>query len=141
MTTTVARRGYPIPDDERDRLRSLADFGIVGAPPLPDLPSVVELAAYICGVPNAVVNIITADKQHQIAAYGFEGGVCDREDSMCAISIVQPTTVVLPDARLDPRFADNPFVTGEIDNVRFYASSQLRDREGRVLGTLCVFDQ
>jgi hypothetical protein len=77
MTSTTTRP-YPIPADEQERLRSLADYGIIGAPPLPDLPSVVELAAYICGVPNAVVNIISATSQHQLAAHGFEPGVCDR---------------------------------------------------------------
>jgi signal transduction histidine kinase len=139
--TRTETRAFPVPADERGRLRSLAEYGVVGSPPLPDLPSVVELAAYVCGVPNAVVNIISATHQHQIAAYGFEPGVCDREDSMCAISIVEPATVVVPDATLDPRFARNPFVTGEIDDVRFYASAHLRDRDGHVLGTLCVFDQ
>ncbi len=140
MTSTTTR-AFPVPADEQDRLRSLADYGVIGVPPLPDLPSVVELAAYICGVPNAVVNIISATHQHQIAAYGFDAGVCDREDSMCAISIVEPETVVVRDATLDARFARNPFVTGEIDDVRFYASAHLRDRDGHVLGSLCVFDQ
>ena len=105
---------YPVPADEVERLRSLEDF-----------------AAYICGVPNAVVNIISADQQHQIAAVGFQPGVCAREDSMCAISIVQRDQVVVPDARLDTRFADNPFVTGIIDDVRFYASTgRCRRRPG-----------
>ncbi|WP_238010263.1 GAF domain-containing sensor histidine kinase [Dactylosporangium sp. AC04546] len=140
MTSTTQQRTYPVPADEQERLRSLATYGIVGGPPLPDLPAVVELAAYICGVPNAVVNIISASRQHQMAAYGFDAGVCDREDSMCAIAMVEPETVVVGDATLDPRFAHNPFVTGEIDHVRFYASSQLRDKHGHTLGTLCVFD-
>ncbi|MDG6102059.1 GAF domain-containing protein [Dactylosporangium aurantiacum] len=140
MTSTTTR-AYPVPTDEQERLRSLADYGVIGAPPLPDLPSVVELAAYVCGVPNAVVNLISATQQHQLAAYGFEAGVCDRGDSMCAVSIVEAETVVVRDATLDPRFARNPFVTGEIDDVRFYASAHLRDRDGHVLGTLCVFDQ
>ncbi|WP_432830327.1 GAF domain-containing sensor histidine kinase [Dactylosporangium sp. CA-092794] len=133
-------RSFPLPGDERERLRSLASYGIVAGPPLPDLPSVVQLAAYICGVPNAVVNIISAHHQHQMAAFGFNPDVCAREDSMCAISMVQPGTVVVRDASVDPRFADNPFVTGELDRVRFYAAAQLRDRDGHVLGTLCVFD-
>ena len=37
-----------------------------------------------------------------------------------------------PDARLDPRFADNPFVTGVIGDVRFYAAHQLVTPEGVV---------
>ncbi|WP_433610056.1 sensor histidine kinase [Dactylosporangium sp. CA-139114] len=136
----IEPKSFPIPDDEQERLRSLAGYGIVGGPPLPDLPSVVELAAYVCGVPNAVVNIISATQQIQMAAFGFEANTCSREDSMCAISMVEPETVVVRDATQDPRFAGNPFVTGEIDDVRFYASAQLRDRDGHVLGTLCVFD-
>ncbi|GAA2579367.1 hypothetical protein GCM10010399_06400 [Dactylosporangium fulvum] len=141
MTTSTRDRAFPVPADEQERLRSLAEYGIVGAPELPDLPSVVALAAYVCGVPNAVVNIIGATQQHQLGAYGFEGGACAREDSMCAISMVEPEMVVVRDATLDPRFEQNPFVTGEINHVRFYASAQLRDRDGHVLGALCVFDQ
>ena len=141
IMTSTTTRAYPVPADEPERLRSLAGYDVIDAPPLPDLPSVVELAAYVCGVPNAVVNIIPATQQHQLAAYGFEAGVCDRADSMCAISMVEPETVVVPDATLDARFAHNPFVTGEIDDVRFYASAHLRDRDGHVLGSLCVFDQ
>ncbi|WP_433079881.1 sensor histidine kinase [Dactylosporangium sp. CA-052675] len=136
----IKPKAFPVPDDEPERLKSLAGYGIVGGPPLPDLPSVVELAAYVCGVPNAVVNIISASQQIQMAAFGFEASACSREDSMCAISMVEPETVVVRDATQDPRFADSPFVTGEIDDVRFYASAQLRDRDGHVLGTLCVFD-
>jgi GAF domain-containing protein len=117
----IKPRTFPVPADEQERLKALAGYGIVGAPPLPDLPSVVELAAYVCGVPTAAVNIISASQQLQMAAYGFEASVCAREDSMCAISIVEPETVVVRDATQDPRFADSPYVTGEIDNIRFYA--------------------
>ena len=62
----------PKPPDDEARVAAVLDYRVVGAPPLPDLPSIVELAAFLLGVPNAVVNIITADEQHQIAAYGFE---------------------------------------------------------------------
>jgi signal transduction histidine kinase len=132
---------FPVPDDEAARLESLARYGIVGAPPPPDLPSVVELAAYLCDVPNAVVNIISEHQQVQIATVGFEPGVCARGDSMCATTIVEPVPVHVTDARLDPRFADNPHVTGILDDIRFYAGSQLKAPDGHVLGTLCVFDR
>ena len=46
----------------------------------------------------------------------------------------------LPDAQLDARFADNPYVVGE-PNVRFYAGLPLATEEGLVVGTLCVFDR
>src|SRR5689334_799534 len=57
------QRPYPIPADEAERLRSLDDFGVLGAPALPDLPAVVELAAYICGVP--VLRRVPSDRQRR----------------------------------------------------------------------------
>ncbi|MEO5318652.1 GAF domain-containing sensor histidine kinase [Arthrobacter sp. CC3] len=99
----------------------------------------VDLAAKLCGVPFSVVNIITPEQQLQLAAAGLEPGLCAREDSMCAKVFQQGHTTVVPDASDDPRFADNPFVTGEIANVRFYASSPLRTSSGFALGSLCVF--
>ena len=46
---------------------------------------------------------------------------------------------MVPDARLDDRFADNPTVTGA-PGIRFYAGIPLRDQDGRGLGTLFVID-
>jgi signal transduction histidine kinase len=87
-----------------------------------------------------VVNLIDEHFQHQIAAVGLAPAVCAREDSMCAVTVVSPEPVVVEDAQEDPRFAANPFVTGQIARIRFYAASQLRAPSGVVLGTLCVFD-
>lgn len=99
----------------------------------------VDLAAKLCGVPYSVVNIVTPEHQVQLAAAGLEPGLCAREDSMCAKVFQQGQTTVVPDASADPRFAANPFVTGEIASVRFYASSPLQTSSGFVLGSLCVF--
>lgn len=45
----------------------------------------------------------------------------------------------MPDARSDPRFSDNPQVTGP-PHIRFYAGAQLRASTGIDVGTLCVID-
>lgn len=122
------------------RRDAIAEYRLIGEPPEPDLEGLVELAATLCGVPTAVVNIIDDGYQHQVAAIGFAPSVCAREDSMCAAVFENPGHVVVPDSRIDPRFADNPFVTGEIAHVRFYASSPLVTPSGVPIGTLCVFD-
>ncbi|MFJ5957721.1 ATP-binding protein [Paenarthrobacter sp. NPDC092416] len=103
------------------------------------LQNLVRLATELCGAPFGVVNIISAEYQHQIGAWGVEPGVCSREDSMCAKVFLSREKTVVPDASRDPRFADNPFVTGEIGKVRFYASVPLQTETGFVPGTLCVF--
>ena len=47
---------------------------------------------------------------------------------------------MVPDAHADPRFADNPLVTGE-PFIRFYAGMPLHGREGYRIGTLCIIDR
>lgn len=130
-----------MPADVRDRDALLAPYDVTGPFDEPELQSVAELATHVCGVPCAVVNLISEHFQHQVAAVGITPSVCAREDAMCAVTIGEPAPVEVPDAREDPRFAANPFVTGRLAHIRFYAASQLRAPSGAVLGTLCVFDE
>ncbi len=129
-----------IAEEDQERVARLESLGALNDPRRPELVVVVELAALICQVPMATINLITATEQHQIAAYGFDGGICRREDSMCARILKDPGPVHVPDARLDGRFKDNPFVNGELGAVRLYAAHQLTTRDGVVIGSLCVFD-
>ncbi|PVZ14574.1 sensor histidine kinase [Actinomycetospora cinnamomea] len=130
-----------MPAEVLDRDALLAAYQVDGPLDEPDLRSVAELATHVCAVPYAVVNLISEHFQHQVAAVGITPSVCARGDAMCAVTIGEPEPVEVPDARDDPRFAANPFVTGRLGLVRFYAASQLRSPSGAVLGTLCVFDE
>lgn len=121
-------------DEEIDR------YGVLESPPGRELQALVELAALVCEVPTAAINIITSTEQHQIATTGVEPSVCAREDSMCAAVLGVREPVVVPDASLDGRFRTTPFVNGEIGAVRFYASAPLVTSHGAALGRLCVFD-
>lgn len=119
---------------------AIARYGVVGEPVARDLQALADLTAQVCNVPHAAINLITTSAQHQVAAAGFDPSVCAREDSMCAAVLADQETVVVTDASRDARFRDNPFVTGEIGRVRFYASHALTTPEGSVIGRLCVFD-
>lgn len=129
-------RKYGLLPDTAGQIPELVDEQARGA-----LNNLVRLAASLCGVPYSVVNIITSGHQLQIAASGTDASICSREDSMCASVFLEPGTTVVRDASQDPRFAANPFVTGEIANVRFYVSVPLRTASGLVLGSLCVFSE
>lgn len=122
------------PDD------SLDEYGLVGAPEDPDLQAIARVAAQVCGVPNATVNLLDATHQHNVATHGFERGVSPREESMCSTTVLLDEPVHLRDAREDARFAGSPYVTGRLGSIRFYAASQLRTPAGSTIGTLCVFD-
>lgn len=123
----------------------LAEHALLAAPPDVELTQVARLAAAVCGVGTATVNLLDPDddpepQQHQVATAGFEGGASPRDRSLCDVTARQAAPVLVRDAREDPRFARNDWVTGALGDVRFYAAFQLRDAEQRVIGTLCVFD-
>ena len=127
--------------DDRRRVAAITAYDAVRMPPRAQLQSVVELAAQIADVPMATINIITDVEQHQIVTVGFEAAICRREDSMCAVTVREGAPVALADASTDARYARNPFVTGDLGQVRFYVAHPLVTREGVVVGTLCVFDE
>ncbi|GAB3667008.1 hypothetical protein GCM10027596_35460 [Nocardioides korecus] len=107
---------------------------------LPDvLLRLVRVAASVSGAKGAEVNVISGGAQHTLArAAGGRGG-CDERDSFCA-KVVRETRrqQVVPDARLDPRFADSAFVRN--GDIVTYAATQLVTTTGVPIGTLCVFD-
>jgi diguanylate cyclase (GGDEF)-like protein len=47
--------------------------------------------------------------------------------------------MIVPDALLDPRFAENPLVTGD-PHIRFYMGAPIRTPSGHNLGTVCAID-
>ncbi|WP_284978755.1 GAF domain-containing sensor histidine kinase [Arthrobacter sp. fls2-241-R2A-200] len=145
MTEVLGRLSFT---DDSSRDLELREYGLDPATDSTLLPNtavmsalqnLVRLAAELCSAPFGVVNIISAEYQHQIGAWGVDPGVCSREDSMCAKVFLSRERTIVSDASKDPRFADNPFVTGDIGKVRFYASVPLQTESGFVPGTLCVF--
>lgn len=125
--------------DER-REDALRRYEVHSLGPRRQLQALVDLAALVCDVPMAAINLIGASDQHRVATVGIGQEVCSRDGTMCSTSLSEVEPVFVPDARLDVRFRDNAFVTGERGRIRFYASHQLRTPEGLVIGTLCVFD-
>lgn len=105
-----------------------------------ELQAVLTEAAQVAGAPMATVNLLDAEQQHQAVTCGFAGGSSPRSESMCALSMRIGGFVHVPDASLDTRFADSPWVDGRRADVRFYAAAPLVSPSGHVLGTLCVFD-
>ncbi len=123
------------------RVARIAQYRVLTDPPRRDLVALADVAAQVAGVPMATINLLTDTEQHQVATVGFDASICTREDSMCNAVFEHGEPVVVPDARQDPRFRDNPFVTGAIGSVRFYATHPLTTPQGLPIGTLCVFDE
>ena len=138
MDGTVEGSGTVTGDELRDRVISAYD--VVDAPPRRGLRALVELAAQVAGVRFASVNLLGTHTQHQVATSGFDGADSPREDAMCRLVVESDEPIMLEDASQDARYADNPWTTGELADVRYYGSHPLRTPSGVVIGTLCVFD-
>ena len=105
-----------------------------------DFDRVAQLAGKIMGTPVALVSLVDSDRQWFKARSGFARDETPVEQSFCAHAIAAGSDVmIVEDAVADPRFADNPLVTGE-DHVRFYAGAPIVVGGAR-LGTLCVLDR
>ena len=95
----------------------MAGYDVLGNAPERELQALVDIAAQVCAVPRAAINLITATHQEQIATTGFAASICAREDSTCAAVLERTDRVVVPDASLDARFRENPFVTGVLGSA------------------------
>ena len=64
-----------------------------------------------------------------------------RDVSFCSHVILGDDALVVPDATRDPRFEDNPLVTGDL-GLRYYAGVPISSQStGYRLGAVCVIDR
>ncbi len=127
----------PVQTDEEARLQALAEHDILNAEPDSSLAHIVELAARLLGAPAAFVSFVDRDRQVFHAKIGLSLCETDRDVAFCARTIAQADILVVLDASQDPRFRDNPLVTGA-PFIRFYAGVPLRTGDGHAIGTLCL---
>ena len=128
----------PLPADEPERLRLLHELRVLDAEVDPALEAVVRLAAHHCGWPAAAVSLIDAERQWIAASIGLDLRETPRAVAFCAHAILQGDSFEVPDATLDPRFADNPFVLAP-NGVRAYASHPVTV-DGHRIGTIHAID-
>lgn len=130
-----------MPVDESERLATLRSYEVLDTACEENFDRIVRLAARLSGTPVALISLLDTHRQWFKARYGFDVAETPREQAFCAHAILHPSRQLLvPDATQDPRFADNPMVTGSF-GVRFYAGVPLVAPEGQALGALCVMDR
>ena len=128
-------------DDARETRRQQAvDASRLSAFDIAAFDDIARAAADLLGTPVALVTVIDREEQRFVGRVGTDLPGTPRAISFCDQAIESPGTVmVIEDASRDPRYADNPLVTGE-HHIRFYAGAPLVSDQGHALGTLCVLD-
>jgi diguanylate cyclase (GGDEF)-like protein len=120
------------------RLDVLRRLAILDQPQPAELNALARLAAYVCGVPTAAVNLIDADRQWQAGTFGMRPLEVSRDQSMCSRAIQSADVTYTPDASLHEVFRDNPWVSGQLGAVKLYAAAPVVVSE-HVVGTVCAF--
>lgn len=125
-------------ENEAQRLRRLHQLGVLDTDAEAVLDAFTELAASITGLPIALITLVDHDRQWFKSAVGMpQGGQTPRSLSFCGHAIAEDKLFEIEDARLDPRFADNPYVL-HAPHVAHYAGAPLVMPGGERIGTLCV---
>jgi PAS domain S-box-containing protein len=128
-----------LPGNESSRLRALYDYQILDTQADPALDAITALVGRVIGVPFALVSLIDADRQWFKSRYGLDVPEPSLDGSFCRHLATLGQPLLVEDARLDPRFADNPLVVGA-PHVVSYCGVPLRNPDGHVLGSLCAID-
>lgn len=123
--------------NEAARLEDLYALEILDTEDETIYDNIVEMASKICDTPVALMSFIDTDRQWVKARKGMSIRETTRDVSFCSHVIQQDGPFVIPDAKEDIRFKNNPFVTSG-PRIRFYAGVPLKSAKGSSVGTLCV---
>ena len=121
------------------RLRAVAEADLDGHLGDQGLDAVVATLQVACGVPIAVVNIVTVDLQTYPAEVGV-GASCTAvpdQFSFCAHVVERGSPLTVVDAATHPVFSQNPLVLAGA--IGAYAGEPLLDN-GFVIGAVSIFD-
>lgn len=130
-----------MPADETSRLARLRALAVLDTDAEPLFDALTRAAAAATGRPIALISLIDAERQWFKANIGLSDvSETPRDSAFCAYTILGAELMEVADARCDPRFVDNPLVTGE-PNIRFYAGAPITLSDGLRMGSLCVIDR
>lgn len=127
----------PMPVDEPLRQRALDDLELLDTPAEPYLDTLVRLTRELFGVDSVRISLVDRDRQWFKARIGTDSDETPRDTSFCGHAVAARQPLVVENALDDPRFSDNPVVTGP-PFVRFYAGQPIYSRDNQPIGTLCL---
>lgn len=127
-------------EDDYRRLAALRAYEVLDTPPDPVLDRIADLTACVFQAPLACVSLVDSQRLFLKAAHGVDARELGNEPGMCVTTVETNAPRQVTDLLLDDKASEHPLVT-EAPNLRFYAGTPLRSRDGYAIGTLCVLDQ
>lgn len=130
----------PIPHDDAARVAALDACGALHSGREERFDRYTRLAQRMFNVPVALISLVHRDKQYLKSVQGLDLTETPRDISICGHALLSDEVFTVEDTLRDPRFADNPLVTGE-PRIRFYAGCPLLSSDGYRLGSFCIIDK
>jgi hypothetical protein len=127
-------------DQEVGRLHALQSTRLLDTSASESFDRITRLTAQIFEVPIALISLVDDDRQWFKACVGLDVRQTPRKIAFCDYTIRQAEVMVIEGATQDPRFSQNPLVTGE-PGIRFYVGAPLILATGQALGSLCIIDR
>ena len=128
-----------IPDNEQERLLCLRNLKILDTPIEERFERITRMVCRALQVPLAGVSLVDEARQWFKSIQGSRVLETPRKLAFCSHAILKDELMLVPDATLDERFSDNPFVS-DSPNIRFYAGQPISLSKDLRLGTLCAMD-
>lgn len=129
----------PYPQEE-ERLNALRKIRMLDTPIEERFERLTRMVCRLMDVPISLFNLIDDKQQFYKSVQGLNSTYASLEGAFCPHAFHEPDMLLVQDASKDIRFFDNPFVTGELWNVGFYAGCAVRTPDGMPVGTLCAID-
>jgi len=139
MRTSCRWQRAAKPVDEASRLAALRALNLLDTAPQERFERITRVAKALADVPIAYISFVDENRQWFMSCQGLSSKETSREVAFCAHVVVLRKPLIIPDALLDSRFAENPLVTTD-PRVRFYAGFPLILPSGACIGTLCFVD-
>jgi len=132
--------GFPIPANERARLRELQSLRFKEWGARDALDDLCGVAARLLDTPIAALSLVDRSEQLFAGKTGLGADRISRAIAFCPHTIMTPAPLIVEDATNDPRFRENPLVT-ESPYIRAYLGIPLETAAGLRVGALCAVDQ
>ncbi len=127
------------PFTEAARLTALRELELLDTAPEAGFDDIVAIAQAVTGASTALISLVDDERQWFKAKIGIDACETPRSVAFCDYTIRERAVLVTLDATRDPRFRDNPLVTGD-PFIRFYAGAPIHTADGYAIGTVCVLD-
>jgi len=137
---SITTPSVSIPPDEAERLRALRRLQLLDSGPAESFDTVTRLVSVALRLPIVLVSLVDADRQWFKSRVGLEAPETPRNVSFCTHAVFARRPLVIPNATRDPRFEDNPLVTGP-PFIRSYLGIPLYTLDRFPIGTLCGIDR